>query len=317
MLMNQGRVDSISFRLSLLVACSLIGASCGDPNEVIQGLLVEVTVTATGTGSGRVTSVYPRLDCRFRAGEHLAIPPGPCATRFEDVGGGGRFLIVAEPDPGSVLAGWTGSCSGMQCNARFDAGEQIVRSTVRFDLAGTSSLDVLSDSFDIGDRWDFRVIASNGAATQFPASVATGGDPGGFRRMEHRIDGVGNIQVFHRYTGATYTPSTSGPIASLAYSEHRILFDPPFAGAGVASGFALEQGGQVYTLNFGGYTNVAWERFERARIAASDFSPAPGPDFSASGPPIRFGFVRSNSNTSAALQRIHHGIDNWRVEISR
>jgi hypothetical protein len=280
-----------------------------------------VDVYATGNGSGRVESEELSFSCHFDAGAYTEAKPYPehvCRGGLFDVGSGGRVRLHAEPDSGSVVSGWSGDCSGDPCEVSFDAGDRYSSVTVRFDLEIQTPVQVvLADSFDVGDRWDFRILASNGAATQLPITSATGGDPGGFRRMEHRIDGIGNIQVFHRYTAAGYTPSSAGAIASLNYSEHRVLFDPPFVGAGVASGFALEQGGQVYTLAFGGYTNLVWQRFERLAITPSDFSPAPGPDFSNDGAPIRFGFVRSNSNTSSGLQRIHHGIDNWRVEIVR
>jgi hypothetical protein len=304
----------------LVVLCA-----CDPTAEPYDQLLVQVSVTAAGTGKGEVGSSFPYLSCSFDAGRFVGPYVGAyhnCHASFEDAGGGGRFEITAYPAPGSVLAGWTGDCTwtGNVCNATFFPGERSVAATVRFDLAETPPappVAVIADSFEVGDRWDFRIVASSGVATQLPTAVASGGNPGGFRRMEHRIDGMGSIQVFHRYTGATYSPSTSGAIASLTYSEHRILFDPPFLGAGVAAGLALEQGGQLYTLNFGGYTNLTWQLHERTRIVANDFSPAPGPDFSASGAPIRFGYVRGNSNTSTGLQRVHHGIDNWRVEIHR
>ena len=46
------------------------------------------------------------------------------------------------------------------------------------------------------------------------------------------------------------------------------------------------------------------------------FTPAPGPDFSASGGEIQVGYGRSNSNTTAGVTSTTvHGIDNWRVVI--
>jgi hypothetical protein len=314
---------SRSVRAALLIpVLSLVclGSICPAGVDLKDVWTVYVTVQGAGSGSGRVWATEPEFNCRFEAGVFAREngSSNACEVNFQDAGEGGVFPIRAEAAPGSVLAGWSGDCSGTGvCNATFASNENAVNVTVRFELAGAPPPMVVSDSFLVGDSWASRVVSSNGTVAQLAAPIATGGDPTGFRRMEHQIDGIGSIQVFHRYDGASYSPGTSGAIASLAYSEHRIMLDPPFAGAGVAAGFALEQGGQLFILPFGGYTNTAWQRFERSGIQASDFSPAPGPDFSAGGAPLRFGFVRSNSNTSTGLQRIQHGIDNWRVEVVR
>ena len=61
-----------------------------------------VTVTFIGTGSGRVTSSPPGLDC-----------PGVCAMT---VAAGSTLSLNARADGNSTFAGWGGGCSGTACS---------------------------------------------------------------------------------------------------------------------------------------------------------------------------------------------------------
>ncbi len=62
-------------------------------------------VSKGGTGSGRVTSVPPGIDCGTQ-----------CAGLFPDIeeigAGGGPVTLRAVPAAGSVFAGWAGACEG-------------------------------------------------------------------------------------------------------------------------------------------------------------------------------------------------------------
>lgn len=59
-----------------------------------------------------------------------------------------------------------------------------------------------------------------------------------------------------------------------------------------------------------------WEARQTDLLTAADFSGGT-PDFSATGGPITFGFIRSNTRGTASPQIVAHGVDNFQVEIRR
>ena len=132
-------------------------------------------------------------------------------------------------------------------------------------------------------------------------------------------DGEGNptqISVTHTYTGDSYDPS-QGAIDHLVWSEDQIIFDPPFDGAAVGTLALVFQDDQTFSasINDGNvYTNTDWQRVT-VELRRSDFAPAPGPNFTASGAPITFGILRSNTHRGSREIVIDHGLDNWRIEV--
>lgn len=309
---------------ALVVAC--------DDSTTSIGNSIEVTVRGAGGGSGTVVgSPNPpvSLACPITAGVASEVD---CTKSFTDIGGGGVFNITATPSAGDAFVAWdrlvcehsSGSC-GLDCgpadadpNCRLsftDSGaDYSYFMTARFEPEAANTV-VFEDDFT-----DFVACASwtSTITSQTGSVIATDtclGQPQFYRSMQHSIDGEGSLVVWHAYIGETYDPGTQGAILEVNYSEDRIISLAAFPGGGVGSAFGLEQGGQLYTLSFGAFTDTEWTSLSRSGILASDFSPEPGPDFSAAGDPITFGYLRSNTNTSAGLQQSVHGIDNWRVEI--
>lgn len=167
---------------------------------------------------------------------------------------------------------------------------------------------VLADSFNDEGRWDKTTEATPG----FQDSVfffVTGGNPGGYRRMSHLLSGRGSIVVSHLFEG-TYVPRTQGAIRRIHYEEDRRQFDPPFTAAAVGSGIVVQQAGRRVLRQLPEFRETFWRRLE-VDLAPSDL---PDIDLSAAGGPIRFGYYRANSDSSAEVQ---HGIDNWLVGICR
>jgi hypothetical protein len=185
-----------------------------------------------------------------------------------------------------------------------------------------SGSDTFQDDFTSGAQWTTTVLRSTGNPVdpQTAGTVAAGGHPDAYRSMTHSFTSAGDIFVDHHFTGGTYNPSQQGAIATLDYSEDQIILQTPFTGAGVASWFILVQNNQTFeratTPNI--FTSTAWLQTSLTGLRASDFAPAPGPDFSSTGGPIQFGYRRANTNDSPTAQfTLTHGIDNWRVIVHR
>ena len=130
----------------------------------------------------------------------------------------------------------------------------------------------------------------------------TGGNPDAYRTIQTILGPTtdyGQVTSFHRLAGATWDPST-GPFASLDYSEDSILIEPPGAAQGMATGPALRQNDPMY-IRPGLFTpEPTWTHRAAFGVTADQFILIQGccnahPDFSASGSTIEFGFFRANS----------------------
>jgi hypothetical protein len=171
-------------------------------------------------------------------------------------------------------------------------------------------------AFADGD-WSIDHQHSTGLVFGGPAGsqVGGGGHPGEFRRVEQN-DFTNILQAWHMRAGALYDPAVSGPIEQIDFAVDVRALENLF-GVNVGVSLAVEQAGVFY---FGGYflnNEANWVSFSTT-LHESDFNteapPIAHPDFSASGPPLRFGLVFSNDNTGVRATRAV-GVDNWRVEI--
>jgi uncharacterized repeat protein (TIGR01451 family) len=181
----------------------------------------------------------------------------------------------------------------------------------------------VSDSEFLESSWEVTA-AANAGSTQTAERVTSGGNPGAFRWMTHAMTPApseteaSTISVQHLYLGATYDPATQGAIAGIDYREDQIEFYAPFDGAAVGWAFMLVQDGRTHFAGAGAFANLGWSTRQLRCLRAEDFTQSGGryPDFSASGGPIRFGFLRSNTNGSVEVElTVMHGIDGWQVVV--
>ncbi|MEK6684663.1 MAG: hypothetical protein AABY46_08405, partial [Nitrospirota bacterium] len=122
------------------------------PTSVIiqmQPLIVTVTVTQSGAGSGTVTSDPAGIDCGTT-----------CAAVFNI---GTVVTLTAAPDAGSVFSGWNGEgCTGAgSCAVTMDADKSVTAAFVRAPVQ-TFSLSI--------------TVTGSGAVTSSPAGISCGLD---------------------------------------------------------------------------------------------------------------------------------------------
>jgi len=147
--------------------------------------------------------------------------------------------------------------------------------------------------------------------------------------MNHSWGSSNPTVMFHTYEAFTWDPATQVAIHSLNYSEDEIT--EPFSGLLgrgiivvqdiVVNNVVVEKGAVFQYQPDAGFNNLDWQNFTKTGIKAENFiyfetrlnPPRLNPDFSASGSPLKFGYVRSQ--TIPNFQSINHGIDNWRVTI--
>ncbi len=179
--------------------------------------------------------------------------------------------------------------------------------------------------------WLVTPLAIPGASAPAHAEerVATGGNPGAFRRMVFEIAAqTSAARVLYTSLLAAYDPQTQGAIYVIDYAEDGISLQDSRL-TSTQSAMLLEQGGRRYIANIrasvAGYLPTQWSAVEsRSSLLARDFNLVDGPacqtgencpDFTAQGAPMRFGYWRISSGEQGVP--IAHGIDNWKVTVWR
>jgi len=185
---------------------------------------------------------------------------------------------------------------------------------------------VLQDTEFLASDWSASPVpADNGAIpAHVEESLASGGNPGAFRRMTYQIPaGSGAARVFFSSATATWDAATQGAIYVIDYVEDCIALQSSGTVFTQSSLVIAQNGRRFLSDTSQSCTATTWSTVtKRAALAPADFRLFDGPaclagetcpDFSASAAPIRFGYWRIAFG--AAGQSIAHGIDNWKVTV--
>jgi hypothetical protein len=184
--------------------------------------------------------------------------------------------------------------------------------------AATAAVQYSDATFNDVDWTGTKIVDTTGGGANFTASqIASGGNPGAYRRNNHFYD-TGTIQVAHLRNGATYDPSVQGAASNIQISYDLIHLSPPQNQA-VAFGLLVFQNGSYYAGPEDLIFDESWTHFANTR-SASDLNRVAGagpdhPDFSASGQSFQVGFYSLNNSSGGLLTR-SAGIDNWNVTIN-
>lgn len=176
-----------------------------------------------------------------------------------------------------------------------------------------------SDGAFVTSTWGFEIV---GTGTSVPSQVVSGGNPGSYRQINQTVaQNSGWFYAFSRYgtsLATRYEPATQGAIQSVDFS---IQAQTISVQGGQIPGLAwgIKQGSFVYVQTaFQNLSGPAWANFSSAALTPADFFCANGAgtlDFSASGAPIRFGFVTMNASFSAVTTGSVSEYDNFSVTV--
>ena len=172
---------------------------------------------------------------------------------------------------------------------------------------------------------------ANWSATKFldgsfsAFQVATGGNPDQFRQTDQSMNPGESIFVVHTNSSAVYNPSVNGALGTVNCSFNIKFVGGSTGTSQVAHRLALEQAGSFYFANDfvvalgpGNGQPGAWQSFSSSGLTSSDFSKLSGAgtlDFSASGSPITFGYLTTNTAGVTSIST-SSGIDNWSVTLN-
>lgn len=168
-------------------------------------------------------------------------------------------------------------------------------------LAPANASVIVSDGTFLDSNWTMvsRAYGPNGGGGSGVRVLTGGAGDNGAARLTSNSVGANNSGSYNAsiYTAFTYNPSVSGPLTNLSIS-----IDARYVSGLSAVGAVVEQGGLVW---FAGYTinTPNWQTYAFAPVAGDWFvmNPSggelgPGPDFSSTGAPMRFGFYTANGS---------------------
>ena len=159
------------------------------------------------------------------------------------------------------------------------------------------------------------------AASFTAAQVTSGGNPGSFREVTQTYNS-GAITVAHLNNPALYNPTTGGPISSVDFAYDIIRLNPSSNAPLVGYAGLAFQNGSHYEAPVDTIGTATWTHFNHAGLSPSNFTRVAGagpatPDFSATGTPIRFGYITFNAAAAGSgVITTDSGIDNWTVNIT-
>lgn len=267
--------------------------------------------------AGCACGVDPGCDCETPPEECAEVAHEDCENEQDD--DDDDLIDCADPDCANAppcTAGLPEDCG----NASDDDGDDLVDcedpDCAEEVACGGDVVRFFDGTFDDGD-WEIAEITTvGGAPAPTAAQALAGGNPGAYRAMTHEFsasDFMESVRVFHRYRRAEHDPGAQGAIATIDFGLDHL------GDRDVGEGFAVYQDNVVYEAAYeiveGG---AGWGSRTREGLRAADFlsADATSPDFSASGSPLRFGYLRANSTTPPTPDlSIAHGADNFAVAL--
>jgi|SRR5450755_499501 len=311
-----------------------------------------IAIVGSGGGSpGLPSDCPPGLDCS-------APPPAPTANvqppyvtalvgtpvtysaETSNVSGGLTYQWSRSSDGGATYADIAGATGKTYSLAGANLGDDgaifqvvvrasnaVVRAVSHLVVSATPGVVYEDGEFQAADWLATPLAGSNGIAPAHTEErVATGGNPGAYRKMVFQIpQQTGGARVVYTSLLATYDPQAQGAIFVIDYSEDGISLQANDL-TYTQSAMLLEQGGRRYIANGRGDVPIiptSWSAVESSSsLRAQDFNLIDGPacqtsescpDFSAQGLPMRFGYWRISLGMPG--DSIAHGIDNWKVTV--
>ncbi|MEP6501803.1 MAG: hypothetical protein ABJD97_00605 [Betaproteobacteria bacterium] len=242
--------------------------------------------------------------------------------------GGATYAVIAGATASSyTLAGVNLADDGALIEADVVHSGEVVSAVSRLLVSATPGIVFEDTEFAAAD-WVVTPLldATHTVFAPVTEQVASGGNPGAYRKMTFTIEPLElDERAIFVSQAFTYDPAAQGAIRVIDYAEDcRALQDSSVEST--QSSLVIEQAGRHYGADqYGLCVQTSWAPVaNRASLVAADFhrfdGPACGtgescPDFSAAGAPMRFGYFRIVFGTQGNV--IAHGIDNWKVTVWR
>jgi hypothetical protein len=311
-----------------------------------------ISIVGSGGGVGMPSDCPPGLDCSAPPPQPAANVRPPYVTALvgtpvtfsaetSNISGGLTYQWSRSSDGGATFVDIAGATGKTYTLASVNLGDDgaVFQVAVwglnafvrpqgsRLAVSATPGLVLQDGEFQAADWLATPFPIPNAPAPAHTEErVATGGNPGAFRKMVFQIPPQSlAARVFYTSLVATYDPQRQGAIYVIDYSEDGISLQDNTSTT-TDSAMLLEQGGRRYVANLrssSDYLPTSWSAVaSQSSLRAMDFNLIDGPecltgescpDFSALGLPMRFGYWRISFGVQG--DSIAHGIDNWKVTV--
>ena len=159
-------------RRIVLLGLLISAAGCGGTEEPPAPVMLGLAVTATGQGSGVISSSVGGLSCTASAG----VASGTCSIEVRE---GTSVTLTATPVAGSRLASWTGGCAGsgtaLTCTLTVDEASQV---GAAFELIPVVIETTTLPNARVGLAYSAALQASGGTGS-FTWTLVSGALPAG------------------------------------------------------------------------------------------------------------------------------------------
>jgi hypothetical protein len=242
------------------------------------------------------------------------------------VGEGFRFVLESPTlnDNGARFRAWAYVSPALATKSDVESREAVL--TV---VSTRQSVTFREDDFALGADWTLSSRFTGRGGNVDAQASPTGGNPGSFGRIIMIVNTVvppsaGNVYGLFLKTSATYDPHALGAISAIDYSQDTKFMSG--GGSGQATALLVGQGEAIYYAAFETTPEREWTRKFHQGLRAADFrllnrdlsTSNFSPDFSATGLPLMFGFLRANSTgPNGAGYSTEVGMDNWLVTVNR
>lgn len=191
------------------------------------------------------------------------------------------------------------------------------------EAAPSLAVTFTDTDFNNGDWTATKIVDTTpGNGASFTATQMTsGGNPSSFREVIHSYNS-GAITVAHLNNAALYNPTTAGALSAVDFTYDIIRINPSTNAPLVGYAGLAFQNGSYYQAPADTLGTATWTSFSHAGLLPSNFTLVGGagpaaPDLSATGSPIRFGYITFNAApVGSGAITTDSGIDNWRVNTS-
>lgn len=322
----------------------------------LAGAAVAVAGVVTLVGSGGGALGFPEIDyTNIGGGSPLPVYPSayitPSRTTVQ-AASSVQFSVTAYQANAPIAYQWLRDgveIAGATAATYTLSGAQMSDDGARFQVRVAAANGTVSASaslfvspfppvvFQDGDLplSNWSVAATAEPVTNGPAftieQASDGGLPGAYRRVDNRMTaGVSRLQLLHYSLPTVYDPGLQGAINTigLAFDGRVAEVSPGVYKMDPVAWPMFEQSGRMYRPAGGDrYYTSPWSTQRWTSLTPDRFEQLDGPpcesgnacpDFSASGPPLRFGIgtlVKTTSASSAGS--IVLGLDNWEVVVWR
>lgn len=316
------------FTLAAVVAAGILaivgsgGGAVGFPS-IDWGPVVQPAAFVSITPSRPTVQAGTIVEFSIRA--IIADPPASYQWRRDGVD------ITGATGPTYTLGGATLADDGAQF--------QLVVQAANGTATGTAVLRVSPHPGVVIEDADFATANWSATAATQPASngptftvaqTAEGGNPGPYRSIAYAMTPApSSVRLVHAYAAARYDAAAQGTIYTIdfALACSRTGASAAMDNETPRAWPMVEQAGRTYVPANWSATCVTWHTTRSQSLLPADLQLVSGPpcganeacpDYSATAPPLRFGFVTelaiSGSSPGGALTQ---GVDNWSVTVWR